>query len=169
MDAILLGCHRNDRAPLGGFVRVAGKQCCLGGFPLRNAGDDNNLGRKTIAESDGSGLVQQQCIDVAGSLHRAPRHRKNVEAHQAVHTRNTDGGQKRPDGGRDQRDEQRNQHHHRDRAACIGDIARNSGRREYENDGQAYQQNVQCNFVRSLLPLGSFHQLDHAIEKRRPR
>jgi hypothetical protein len=65
------------------------------------------------------------------------------------------------------RHEQRNQNDHRDRAARVGDVARDGCRREHEDDGQADQQNVQRDLVRRLLPLGALHQLDHAIEERR--
>ena len=64
------------------------------------------------------------------------------------------------------RDEQRDQHHDRDGAAGIGRIARDRRGREDEDDGQADQQDVERDLVRSLLPLGAFDQLDHAVEKR---
>jgi hypothetical protein len=73
----------------------------------------------------------------------------------------------RADRGRDQRHEQRHQDHDRDRAAGIGDVARDRRGGEHEDDGQADQQNVQRDFVRRLLPLGAFDQPDHAIEEGR--
>ena len=55
----------------------------------------------------------------------------------------------------------------RDRAAGIGDVARDGRGREHEDDGQADQQDVERDLVRRLLPLGAFDQLDHAVEEGR--
>jgi hypothetical protein len=73
------------------------------------------LGRLAVAERDGAGLVEQQRIDVARRFDRAARHGQHVEAHQPIHAGNADGRQQRPDGGGDQRHEQRHQHHDRHR------------------------------------------------------
>ena len=65
------------------------------------------------------------------------------------------------------RHEQRDQDDHGDRPAGIGGVARDRHRREHEDDRQPGEQNVERDFVRRLLPLGAFHQLDHAIEEGR--
>ena len=67
------------------------------------------------------------------------------------------------------RHEQRDQDHHRDGAAGIGDVARDRRRREHEDDGQADQQDVERDLVRRLLALGALDQLDHAVDEGRAR
>ena len=91
-----------------------------------DAGHRHELGRLAVAERDGAGLVEQQRVDVARRLDRAARHGEHVEAHQPVHAGDADGRQQRADRGRDQGDEQRDQHDHRDRAAGIGGEARDA-------------------------------------------
>ena len=59
------------------------------------------FGRHAIAERDRAGLVEQQRIDVAGSFHRAARHRQHVVLHQPIHSGDTDGGEQSADGGRE--------------------------------------------------------------------
>ena len=127
------------------------------------------LGRLAIAERDRAGLVEQERIDVARRLDRAAGHRQHVEAHQAVHAGDADRRQQRADRGRDQRHEQRDQNDDGDRAAGIGDVARDGRGREHEDDGQADEQDVERDLVRRLLPLGAFDQPDHAIEEGRAR
>ncbi|MGY4415490.1 hypothetical protein ACVWW4_007226 [Bradyrhizobium sp. LB7.1] len=98
---------------------------------------------------------------------RAAGHRQHVEAHQAVHPGDADCRQQRTDRGWDQGHEQRDQHNHRDRAAGIGRIARNSDGGEHEDDGEAGQQDVERDLVWRLLPLGALDQLDHAVDEGR--
>ena len=89
---------------------AASASSCVG-----DAGKREELGRLAVAQRDRAGLVEQQRVDVARRLHRAAGHRQHVEAHQAVHAGDADRRQQRADRGRDQRDEQRDQDHHRDR------------------------------------------------------
>jgi hypothetical protein len=84
---------------------------------------------------------------------------------QAIHAGDADRRQQRADRGRDQRHEQRHQDHHRDRTARIGCEARDGGDRDHEDDRQAGEQDVQRDLVRRLLPPGTFHQRDHAIQE----
>ena len=165
-DAIFLLHQRDDRAAFRGLVGIAGEQRSFGGLLLGNARHRDHFGREPVAEGDGAGLVEQQRVDVAGRLHRAAGHRQHVEAHQPIHAGNADRRQQRADRGRDQRDEQRHQHDHRDRAAGIGREARDGGGGEHEDDGQPDQQDVERDFVRRLLPFGAFDQRDHAVQKR---
>ena len=88
--------------PSGRFVGERGELRGVGEFLLGDAAHRHELGRLAVAERDGAGLVEQQRIDVAGRLDGAARHREHVEAHQAVHAGDADGGQQRADGGRDQ-------------------------------------------------------------------
>ncbi len=156
----------DDRAAFCRFVGVARQQCRLGCLALGHAGHRNDLGRQTIAERDRAGLVQQQRIDVAGCFHGAARHRQYIKPHKAIHAGDADRRQKSADGGGDQGDEKRHQHHDRDGAPGIGRIAWDRRGRKDEDDGQADQQDGERDLVRSLLPLGAFHQLDHAVKKR---
>ena len=63
-----------------------------------------------VAERDGAGLVEQQRVDVAGRLHGAAGHGEHVVPHQAVHAGDADGREQPADGGRDEADEQGDQH-----------------------------------------------------------
>jgi hypothetical protein len=87
----------------------------------------------------------------------------------AIHAGDADGGQQRADRGRDQRDEQGHKDDDRDAAADIRNETRNSRGCEYEDDGQADQEDVQCDLVRRFLPLGAFDKADHAVEEGRAR
>ena len=73
---------------------------------------------------------------------------------------------KRADGGRNQRHEQRHQDDDGNGSAGISGIARDRRGREYKDDGQTDQQNVQRDLVRRFLPLGALDQRNHAIEER---
>ena len=168
-DAVFLLGQHDDRAAFRRLVGERSKLRRVGQFLLGHAAHRLELGRLAVAERDGAGLVEQQRVDVARGLDRAARHRQHVEAHQAVHAGDADGRQQRADGGRDQGDEQRHQDDDRDRAAGIGDVARDRRGREHEDDGQADQQDIERDLVRRLLPLGAFDQPDHAVEEGRAR
>ncbi len=73
-------------------------------------GDREELGRHAVAERDGAGLVEQQHVDVAGRLDGAAAHREHVLAQQPVHAGDADGREQAADGGRDEADEQRDDH-----------------------------------------------------------
>ena len=166
-DAVFLLGQHDDRAAFRGFVGQRGELRRIRQFLLGDAAHRAKRRRLAVAERDGAGLVEQQRIDVAGGLDRAAGHRQHVEAHQPVHAGDADRRQQRADGGRDQRHEQRHQHHDRDRAAGIGRVARDRHGREHEDDGQAREQDVERDLVRRLLPLGALHQLDHAVDEGR--
>ena len=168
-DAVFFLGQHDDRAAFRRLVGERGELRRVRQFLLGDAAHRLELGRLAIAERDGAGLVEQQRVDVAGRLDGAARHGEHVEAHQPVHAGDADGGEQRADRGRNQRDEQRHQDHDRDRAAGIGDVARDRRGREHEDDGQADQQNVERDLVRRLLPLGAFDQPDHAVEEGRAR
>ena len=136
-DAVLLLGQHDDRAALRRLVGERGELRRVGELLLGDAAHRAELGRLAVAEGDGAGLVEQQRVDVARRLDRAARHGEHVEAHQPVHAGDADGREQRADRGRDQGDEQRDQHDDRDRAAGIGREARDRTRREDEDDGQA--------------------------------
>ena len=164
-DAVLLLGEHDDGAALRRLVGERGQLRRIGQLLLAHAAQRLELGRLAVAERDGAGLVEQQRVDVAGGLDRPARHGQHVEAHEPVHAGDADGRQQRADGGRDQRDEQRHQHDDRDRAAGIGDVARDGRRGEHEDDGQPDQQDVERDLVGRLLALGALDQPDHAIEE----
>jgi len=66
--------------------------------------------RLAIAQRDGSRLVEEQHIHVAGRLHGAPRYREHVGPDQPIHAGNADGGEESPDRGRDQAHQERHQY-----------------------------------------------------------
>ena len=88
----LLGKH-DDRAALGRFVGKRGKLGRIGKLLLIHTLDRHEGHRLTIAERDGSGLVEEKRIDVACRFDGAARHGEHVEANQPVHAGNTDSGQ----------------------------------------------------------------------------
>ena len=118
-DAVFLLGQHHDGTALGGLVGERGELRRVGKLLLGHAAHRLELGRLTIAERDGAGLVEQQRVDVAGRLHRAARHGEHVEAHQPVHAGDADGGEQRADRGRNERHEQRHQNHDGDRAAGV--------------------------------------------------
>src|SRR6266511_1926059 len=81
-----------------------------GEFAFGDAVDGDELGRLPVAERDRAGLVQEEHVDVAGRLDRAAGHGEHVALHEPVHARDPDRREQRADGGRDQRDEQSDEH-----------------------------------------------------------
>ncbi|MCY1399008.1 hypothetical protein D9M71_140560 [compost metagenome] len=120
----------------------------------------------TVAEGDGAGLVQHQYVHIPRRFHRPPGLGDHIQAHQAVHAGDADGRQQAADGGGDQRHQQRHQEHQRQRA--IGEMREGLQRHHHQqkDQGQADQQDIQGDFVGSLLPFGTFDQGDHAVQGR---
>ena len=118
-----------------------------------------------VAKRDRARLVEKERVDVTRCLDCPARHRKHVEPHQAVHAGNANCRKERADRRRNERYEKRNDHNNRNRAAGIGDEARDGRRGEDEDYGQAGQQDVERDLVRRFLPFGAFHQCDHPIEE----
>jgi hypothetical protein len=166
----LLGENHNAAA----FRRFVGERGELGGigqFGLRHA-----IGRQegrclTIAERDRAGLVHQQHIDVAGRFDGTAGGGDHVGLHHAAHAGHADGREQAGDGGRDQADEQRDQHRDADRRAGPGHADAEHRERQQghddaqEDDGQRDQQDGQGNFVRRLLTLGVFDHGNHAVDE----
>ena len=170
-DAVFLLGQHDDRAALGRFVGQRGKLRRIGQFALaRHPAAAMNSRRLAIAERDGAGLVEQQRIDVARRLDRAAGHRQHVEAHQPIHAGDADRRQQRADGGRNQRDEQRDQHQHRQAAAGIG-------RRSSGSMATAKTKMIVMPASRMLSAIsfgvfwrcGALDQRDHAVEEGRAR
>ena len=121
-----------------------------------------------VAERDRAGLVEQEHVHVAGGFDSPARHRQDVVLQHAVHPGDADRGKQCADGGRDQADEERDQHRHADVAARVERERPQGHRREEKNDRQPGQQDVECDLVRRLLPLRSFDETDHPVEERLP-
>src|ERR1700742_4766281 len=58
-DAVFLLGQHDDRTPLGSFVRERRKLRRVGQFLLADAANRTKRGRLTVAERDGTGLVEQ--------------------------------------------------------------------------------------------------------------
>ena len=162
----LLGQH-DDGPALGRFVGQRSELRRVRKLALVDAVHGQEFGCLPVAERDRTGLVEQQRIDVARRLHRPAGHGQHVEAHQPVHTGDADGRQKRADRGRNERDEQRDQHDDRNFPTRIGSEARNGSNGQHEDQRHAGKQDVERDLVRCLLPLRSLDQPDHAIEEGR--
>ena len=102
--------EHDDRAALRRLVGERRELRDLGELALLDARRRDELGRLPVAERDRAGLVEQEHVDVAGRLDRAARHREHVALHEPVHAGDADRREQRADRGRDQRDEQRDQH-----------------------------------------------------------
>ena len=136
---------------------------------LVDAGQREELGRLTVAERDRAGLVEQQRVAVAGRLDRPTRHGQHVALHQPVHAGDADRRQQRTDRGRDEADQQRDQHG--DALLGVGvdgeRLQRHDG--QQEDDRQAGQQDVEGDLVRGLLAAGALDERDHPVEERLAR
>ena len=161
---LFLGQHHN-RAAFGSFVGERGQLRGVGQPLLAHVGRGHELRSLAIAQRDGSGLVEQQRVHVAGGFHGASAHGQHVVLHQPVHARDADGRKQSADGGGNEADQQRNQH--KDRLRRLGvhgeRLQRDHG--QQKDDGEAGEQNAERDLVGRLLAGGALDQRDHAIEK----
>jgi hypothetical protein len=101
----LLGEH-DDRPAFWGLVCERRE---LGGLRKLHlavpASGDEGRGHP-VPEGDRAGLVEEQGLDVTGRLYRPSAHREHVALHEAVHPGDPNCREQRPDGGRDEADEQ---------------------------------------------------------------
>ncbi len=139
---------------------------------LTDAVHRNELDSLAIANCDGPGLVEKQCVDVAGSFHGLAAHGQNVVLHDAVHAGDADSGKQSSDGGGNQAYQQRHQHGDAGHGARTSRGDTVTGKRvqgnhsEQEDERETGDQDVQRDFVGSLLAFGAFDQRDHAVQKR---
>ncbi len=155
----------DDRAAFGSFVGERRKLRGVREVSFLHSGGWNKFGGAAIAEGDRAGFVEQKRVDVARGFDGAAGHGEDVALHDAVHARDADGGEQTADGGRNQANQQRDQHENRLRRAGIDrhGLKRDDG--QQENDREPCEQNVERDFVGSFLALGAFDELDHAIEE----
>ena len=164
-QVVFLLRQHDDRAALGSFIRKRGELSGVGQILVRDAGRGNEFRGAAVAERDRAGLIEQQRVHVARRLHGAARHRQHVALDDAVHARDSDGGEQTADRRGNQADQQRDQHEDRLRRAGINRHGLKRDHGQQEDDRQPGEQDIERDFVRRLLPLGAFDQLDHAIEK----
>ncbi len=127
--------------------------------------DREQLGGVPVAEGDGAGLVEEQDVDVTGRLDRTAGHGQHVAADQPVHAGDADGREQRADRGRDQADQQRDQHQHRlAGAAVVGDRPQRRADDD-EDDGQRGEQHVEGDLVGGALALRALDQGDHPVHE----
>ena len=129
--------------------------------------DRDKIGRHAIAQGDRAGLIQQQSINIASGFHGAAAHRKNVLAQQAVDAGDADGGKQAANGRRYETDQQGNNncYGHSGDAGIQGHRHQGHASKK-KNQGKPCEQDIERDLVGSLLPLGSFHQSNHAIQER---
>ena len=131
--------------------------------------DGDELGRLAVAQRDRAGLVEEEYVDVPGSLHRTTREGDDVALDEAVHPRDADRGQQTADGGRDEGDEERDQNRLRHRAVrVVGEGAQGDDRHE-EGDRQPREKDVERDLVRRLAAFRPLDERDHAVEERLAR
>ncbi|MCY1173801.1 hypothetical protein D9M73_139770 [compost metagenome] len=156
----------DDRLAFRSVVGQRGQQRAFGQLPGCHARRGIHRRATTVTEGDGAGLVQQQDVHVPRRFHRTTGLGDHVQAHQTIHTGDTDGRQQAADGGRNQGDQQRHQEHQRQ--AAVGEVSERlqGDDHQQEDQGQADQQNIERHFVRGFLALGAFDQGDHAVQGR---
>ena len=83
-EAIFLLGEHDDRSSFGRLVSQRGELCRVGEGLDGDAAHRMKRRGLAVAERDGAGLVEQQCVDVAGRLDGAAGHGQHVEADEAV-------------------------------------------------------------------------------------
>ena len=165
-----LGKHHDTAT----FRRFIGERCQLrrvGKYFDRNTRCRMERHGLAVAERDRAGFIEQQHIDVARRLDRAPGRGDHVRLDHAIHARDTDGREQAADRGRNQADQQRDENRDRDRLAAprglnaVQRIRQQGDAGKQENQREFSEQNRQRDFVRRLASRGAFDHRDHAIEK----
>ncbi len=155
----------DDRAALRGLVGERSELRGAGQFSVSDAGSGVKRGRFAIAKCDGAGLVEEQHVHVAGGFHGAPGHRNHVALDQAIHAGDPDGGEQSANRRGNQANKQRNQREDTLRRARINRERLQCDDGQKKNNGEPGEQDVQRDFVRSLLSRGAFDKADHPVEK----
>src|ERR1700735_4966341 len=116
-------------------------------------------------------VLSSSRTSTAPAAFTATRGGDDIGCHHAAHAGDADGRQQTADGGRNETDQQRDQHGDRDRSTELGyryaeqRKRQQSGGGQQKHQGQGNQQNRQRDFIRGLLPLGPFDHGDHAIDE----
>ena len=160
----MLGEH-DDGAAFGSLVGEGGQLRGVGEALHRHSGGRKECARHAVAQGDGARLVEQEHVHVSRGLDRASAHRQHVALEHAVHAGDADGAQQAADGGGDQADQQRDQHGDREHHARVNAEGLQRNADQQEDHRERRQENGEGDFVRRLLPLRAFHQLDHAVQE----
>ncbi len=165
-DAVLVFGQHDDRSSFRRFVRERRQLGRVRQLTLGDAGQRHELGRLPVPERDRPGLVEQQRVDVAGRLDGAARHGQDVVLDESVHAGNANRRNQGADRRRNQTHQQRNQH--RNRHLRPGVVREGLQRHDDKQEDQREhgQQDVQRDFVRCPLALGTLDQRDHPVQKR---
>ena len=119
----------------------------------------------TVTDGDSTCFIQQQRINITGSLYRFTRFSNHVGTERAVHTGNTDSRKKSTDSCRNQTHKQRNKRSNSDdRITIVGKRFQGNTHND-KNKRKTCQQNSQRNLVRGFLTGSTFHQCNHLIKK----
>ena len=164
-QAVALLREDDDGAALGRLVGEARELCGVGELALVHAGQRQELGRLAVAERDRPRLVEQQRRAVAGGLDSAAGEREHVAADEPVHAGDPDRREQAADRGRDQADEQGDEHEHLLLGAGVDREGLQAHDREQEHDREPGEQDVERDLVRRLLALGALDERDHAVEE----
>ena len=155
----------DDRAPLRRLVGQRGELRRIGQAFRRDPGRGNELRGHAVAQGDRAGLVQQQHVDVAGRLHRAPAHGQDVALQQPVHAGDADCAEQAADRGRNQADQERDQGREGKGRAGVGPVGLEHDDDQKEDEGQGREQDGQGDLIGRLLPGRSLHEADHVVEE----
>src|SRR5208282_4270198 len=164
-QAVLLFRQHNDRPAFGRLVGERSELSSIGHLSRGDARRRNKLRGLAVAERDRSRLIEEERVHVPSRFHGAPGHRQHVVLHHAVHAGNADRGQQTANGGRSQTNQQGDEYKYRLRRSRVNRERLQRNHSQQENNGQARQQNVERDLVRSLLPLGTLDQSDHSVEE----
>ena len=148
-----------------GFVGEGRELGGVGQGGLGDARGGDELRRLAVADGDGAGFVEQQGVDVAGGLNGAAGGGEDVVLDEAVHAGDADGRKQAADGRGDEADEQRDEDEDGLRRAGVHGERLQGDDGEQEDDGEAGEEDVEGDFVRRLLALGTFDEGDHAVDK----
>ena len=118
-ESVFLFDEHDDRSTFGSFVGERGELRGIGEFGFGDARAGMKHRGLAIAERDGSGLVEQQNIHVAGGFNRAAGHGDNVALNHAIHAGDADRGEQSANRRRNQAHEKRDQYEDRLRRAGI--------------------------------------------------
>ena len=119
----------------------------------------------TVTDSDCTRFIEQQCVNISGSLYRFTGFSDYVRTKGAIHSGNTDSGKESTDSCRNQTHKQRYQRSNGDDSIAI--IGKRLQRHTHndENECETCQQNSQCYLIRCFLTGCTFHQCNHLIQK----
>ena len=103
----LFFCKYHNASALRRLVSEGGKLCCIGKLSWVGSVHRNEVTGLSIAQRDCAGFVQHQNINISGCFNGSAAHSKHIGLIETAHSRNTDCGKQRADGGGREADQQR--------------------------------------------------------------